>query len=160
MPNIFKPNKSFITTENRKKIKEEYFYWNNSTNLAKKYWYTVHAVNKFLNWSATKTFIDDKWIRWRKCTTCTPLTYKKESEYLTHSKKNWKIFLMSYCKSCHYRKVKNKKIIAKNIWDEKYLNYNRESWDRNKWRYNFRRRYLRIIWYLDRQGRIIKKDQN
>ena len=160
MANNFKTNKSFINSENRKKIKKEYFYWDNSTNLAKKYWYTVYAVNKFLNWSATKTFIDEKWVRWRKCSVCYPTTYKLESEYLNHSKKNWRVFLMSYCKACYYRKVKNKKILAKNIWDKKYLNYNKKSWNKNKVKYNFRRRFLRIIWYLDSKWRIIKKDQN
>jgi hypothetical protein len=37
MSNILKKNKTFITTTNRKKIKEEYFYGENATNLAKKY---------------------------------------------------------------------------------------------------------------------------
>ena len=158
MSNILKKNKTFITTTNRKKIKEEYFYGENATNLAKKYWYTVYAVQKFISWSATKIFITSKWEVYRRCNNCTPLTYKPESEFYVHSKRYWREFLMVYCKSCHSRKTKNKKIIAKNIWDDTFLKWNRKSWDKNKWKYNIRRKVLRIIWYLDRSWKIIKKE--
>lgn len=158
MANRFKLNKSFITTRDRKKIKEEYFYGSNATNLAKKYGYTVYAVNKYLNWSATNIFKTSEWIIYRRCNCCVPLTYKLESEFYIHSKKIWREFLMTYCKSCHLRKIKNKKTLAKNINDNIFLEWNRKSWEKNKWKYNIRRKILRIIWYIDRKWKIIKKD--
>lgn len=158
MVNRFKFNKSFINTRDRKKIKEEYFYWANASNLAKKYWYTVYAVNKYLNWSATKIFKTSEWIIYRRCNSCTPLTYKLESDFFVNTKLNWKNIMMTYCKSCHYRKVKNKRILAKNLWDDRFLKRARKSWDKNKWKYNIRRRILRIIWYLDSKWKIIKKE--
>jgi len=159
MANKKKAKKSFIYTAHRKLIKQDYFNWEIIERLAKKYWYTVYAIKKYVNWSWTKTFIDENWVIRRKCSTCIPITYKLEDKYLTHSYVKWKKMLMAHCKWCHYRKLKNKKIIAKNMWDDKYLNYFRKAWNKNKVKYNFRRRFMRIIWYLDRKGRIIKKDQ-
>ena len=163
MPNTFKKNKTFINDKNRKKILKEYFNWDNSTNLAKKYWYTVHAVNKYLDGCATKTFIDEKGIVWRKCSICEPVTYKKLDQYKKHSIYKWKTILNSHCNSCFNRVVKNRRILEKNIkWKEsKYLSWTRDSWNKNKWRYNLRRKIMRIIKYTDRHGKVIqKKDQN
>jgi len=151
-----KTNKKKINYKDRPKIKQEYFSWINYINIAEKYWYNAYALKKYLRWPATKNYIDSNNITWRRCNSCS--SYKTLDKYLLNwYDKNWKKMLMSCCLHCYYRIQKNKRIIARNIWDKKFLNYWRRTWDKNKMRYNIKRKIMRLIWYTDRTWKIIKK---
>ena len=82
----------------------------------------------------------------RLCSQCD--TYKSIDNFYFNS--NW--YYKSECKYCNQLKKRNRKIIARNIW--KTIHYSRDSWNRHWIKYNFRRRLLRIIWYLDSKWRV------
>ena len=148
--------KKVIRHDIRKKMLREYFEWSNAMSLAKKYWCEYNETKRYLEWCWTKTYIDSENITWRRCSVCS--VYKKLDQYLTHSyNKKWEPRKQSHCKICHRRRVKNKKIYKKNI-DEyhEYIYQGRKSWWKNWWKYKYRKRLLRIIWYLDGKWKIIR----
>lgn len=132
---------------------KEYFEGRNAMYLGKKYWCEYNAVKKYLEWCATKTYIDEDGVTWRRCSVCD--VYKKLDQYLVHSyNKKWEGRKQAHCKICNQRKVKNKKIYKKNI-DEyhDYIYYGRKSWWKNGWKYNTRGKIMRILWYHDNKGK-------
>ncbi len=92
-----------------------------------------------------KPKINELWER--LCSQCD--TYKSVDNFYF----NWNKYYKSECKYCNQLKKKNRKIIAKNTWNE--IHYSRDTWNRHSIRYNFRRRLLRIVWYLDGKWRVV-----
>ena len=154
--NIRKTDKTKINWRYIAVIKQEYFNWMKAPEISKKYWYNINCIIKYLKSKATKTYIDSKWVRWRRCSIC--IVYKKESEYSTnYDKKKDRRYLASHCKVCDCRRNTNNIIIQKNKWEGwKQIRKSREAWHKHKWKYNIRRRILRTIWYLDWNWVIIR----
>lgn len=151
----FKTGKSWrIYDGARRKILEDYFWWMVVQKICTKYWYKENTVRKFLSWKATKIYTDSKWIEWRRCSRC--WTYKTVDEYANHQVIQWKQYVKPHCRSCWKIVQKNRIVIKKNT-DNYYdiIYWRRLAWYRHWWRYNFRRRILRVIWYLDRKWKII-----
>ena len=147
--------KKRISSENRKKVLKEFFLWEYANSLAEKYWYTVHVVKLYLDGRATKTYIDSKWIEWRRCSNCR--IYKKTEFYDQRDWKNWKIYI-SNCKICYKLIRINKRKILKNNRPEKLKVKDKKFYDKRKNIFNIKRKVKRIIWYTDNSWRVLKKN--
>jgi len=146
-----KRNKTKVHERNRKEIREAYFNWESSDSIAKRYWYDKNAMKKYLNSRATKVYIDPKWEEWRRCSICN--VYRLRENFFQSTAK----YKTAHCRFCDSLKKKNQYTMLKNKWEWwKKIAMTRETWWRHKWKYNTRRRILRIIGYLDWNGRIIK----
>jgi len=147
---IYKTNKTAIHYKSILKIKKAYFYWVTSDKIAEKYWYNKGFLRTYLASKATKNFTDSKWNKWRRCSVCE--IYRSVDEYY----KSWKSwYLQSSCIRCEKVKKKNIRIVRNNIWKRKEdLIKSKSNWEKNKWKYNTRRKILRIIWYLDWKWKI------
>lgn len=152
----FKKEKTRVHERQRPIIKERFFNKESVDSLALEYWYNKHYLKKWLDWRATTIYIAKNWVRWRRCSICR--FYRIEEENFSW---HWWKYKAALCKYCDNRKKSNKKIILKNIWEEwRSIQISRETWYKNKWKYNTRRKILKIIWYMDVNWKIIKKDQN
>ena len=149
----FKPskkNKTKINCRHRPWIKEDYFNWLSANQIAAKYWYDYYVIKKYIEWSATKNY-EHNWVKMRRCSIC--WVRRRTSMYW----RNYE-FLNADCKICRAVMRKNNNQILINTWrKENELARRRKSWEKRKWKYNTRRRILRIIWYLDPWG---KKNYN
>lgn len=149
-----KKNKTVINSRHKPIIKKKFFSWESRENLAVEFWYDFYILKKWLAWKATTIYVDEKWIRWRRCSICR-VYREEENNFPGH----WWKYKAALCNYCDKIKKKNQYTILKNTWEErKKLRTSRETWFKNKWKYNCRRKILKIIWYLDMNWKIIKKN--
>ena len=106
-------------------------YFNNITSweVAKKLWYTIHAVDNYYNSHATTYYTND-WTDRKRCTTCK--VYRKTDEYGVLITKRFR----SSCNICIRQIARNKYRYRKNLWKESYSNI---SWEKHRWKYNVQR---------------------
>ena len=134
-----KKNKTKVTQLYKPKIKKLYFEWVSNEKLAIKFWFTINTILKYVNSSATKTYIDSKWIRHRRCSICK--IYRLENTYILNCNSYYK----SECRICHNRICHNRYKIKENIGST----YNKDKFQKHyqayKWKYNAIRKVKRYI---------------
>ena len=146
-----KGDKKAVCRYHKEIIKELHHNWNWATEIARKLWYKVEAIQKYIR--SFKEIIYN-WEIYYRCSICK--THKPASEFWRNSKlKNW---LRWDCKYCHNLIRRNRTIIEKNMWKETTnAREGKIQWKKNGWRRNIRKRILRIIWVLDWHWRLINK---
>ena len=146
-----KKNKKSIPDKRRHQIKQEFFEFWDIGRIAKEYGIDYTYLTKYLHWPAT-TRHTHKWIDYRRCGVCR--VYKTLDNFMKH----WD-YLTYDCKYCNHLVKKNKRVMRKNdgTYDD-YIKKSRAKWAKNKWRYNTRRKIMRIIKYTDVNWRVILKN--
>lgn len=152
-----KKNKKKICYHHITLIKKDYFTWCSPMMIAEKYWYDYLCMQKYLDSSATKNYTDEEWTWWRRCKNCCIYKIAKNNFYIQPGR-IWKKNRQPNCKSCKKVMARNRFIMKKNMDDHyDYIYWNRKDYWKNWWRYNYRKRLMRIIWYLDSHWRVVSK---
>ena len=153
----YKIDKKKIGQKHSILIKKNFFSWKNAMDISKKFGYEYIVIKNFVGGRATKNYVDKDWVKWRRCRICK--AYKKlEWNYLAgwKNKDVTKIYYKSECNYCNNLLKNNERKIIENIYGkEKIKNKQKEKWGRHGWKYNIRRKILRIIWILDSKNKLI-----
>ena len=150
---MIKKNKIKLSSEHKKLITQSYLDWVTLEKMANMYWYQKKVIQKYLYApSFLKNIVNEKWEKERKCSMCG--TYRTLDNY--YKMPNW--YLKAHCNFCQKRLRKNHYIMDKAKWKlEDHKEKNLKHWHKHSWRYNTRRRILKILWVIDWNWRVIKK---